>query len=161
MVYTILEYTMVASTKTKPEEVRSLKVQWEQFLLEKKLNTTQQRDVIVDQFLRTSGHLSIDELLSKVRRKNSKIGYATVYRTLKLLAESGIAIERHFGEGQTKYEINGDHHDHLICTRCNTIVEFEDEQIESLQDTIAERYGFVLTRHRHELYGLCKKCKKL
>ncbi|MEM9194277.1 MAG: transcriptional repressor [Myxococcota bacterium] len=91
-----------------------------------------------------------------------------MYRTLKLLRDSGLAHERHFGDGVSRYEVHHDdeHHDHLICTECGHIVEFEIEEIEHLQEKLASRKGFVLTKHRHELYGVCKEvaagkpCKK-
>jgi Fur family ferric uptake transcriptional regulator len=102
--------------------------------------------------------VSIDELLLKVRKRQPKVGYATVYRTLKLLVDAGLAVERQFGDGQARYEVVGDHHDHLICVKCGLILEFEDDDIERLQDKIALRLGgFTVLRHRHELYGVCPK----
>jgi Fur family transcriptional regulator, ferric uptake regulator len=143
-----------------PGDPKRLKSLWKQYLSDNNLNTTQQRELIVDQFVRTHEHVSIDELLARVRKRNRKIGYATVYRTLKLLVDSGIAIQRQFGDGQARFEVAGDHHDHLICTKCGLILEFEDDEIERLQDKIAERLGgFEVTRHRHELYGLCPKAR--
>ena len=137
-----------------------LKAQWKQYLSINRLNTTQQRELIVDQFLRTTEHISIDELLGRVRKRNRKIGYATVYRTLKLLVDSGLAIQRRFGDGQARFEVIGDHHDHFICTKCGLILEFEDDEIERLQEKIAARLGgFSVVRHRHELYGLCGKAQ--
>ncbi len=125
------------------------------------LKSTQQRDLIVDQFLKSTGHISIEDLLAKVRRRSPRVGYATVYRTLKLLADCGIAAARQFGDGQTRYEVMGGehgHHDHLICTQCGLILEFENDTIEQLQDDVANRLGgFKLTRHKLELYGLCPK----
>lgn len=141
-----------------PGDTKDLKGRWQSYLASNNLNTTQQRELIVDQFLRCHDHISIDELLAKVRKRSKKVGYATVYRTLKLLVDAGIAIQRQFGDGQARFEVDGDHHDHLICTKCGLILEFEDEEIEDLQDRIAARLGgFKVTRHRHELYGLCPK----
>jgi Fur family transcriptional regulator, ferric uptake regulator len=138
----------------------SLKERWRAYLADKKLNITSQREAIVDQFLRTEEHISIEELLARVRRRHARVGYATVYRTLKLLVDSGLAIERHFGDGQSRYEVAGDHHDHLICAACGLILEFEDDEIEALQEKIAQRLGgFTVVRHRHELYGLCPKAR--
>jgi Fur family transcriptional regulator, ferric uptake regulator len=140
------------------EDPKDLKARWRQYLQENNLNTTQQRELIVDAFLRCQDHISIDELLNRVRKRSKKVGYATVYRTLKLLVESGLAHQRQFGDGQARYEVAGDHHDHLICTKCGLILEFEDQEIERLQDRIAERLGgFKVVRHRHELYGLCPR----
>jgi len=138
-----------------PGELRD---RWRAYVQDRRLNTTAQREVIVEQFLKTKEHVSIDELLGKVRKRHPKVGYATVYRTLKLLVDSGLAVERQFGDGQARYEVVGDHHDHLICMKCSLILEFEDAEIERLQERIAQRLGgFTVLRHRHELYGLCPK----
>jgi Fur family ferric uptake transcriptional regulator len=147
-----------ASKDFHPGDLGDLKSRWASYLADHNLNTTQQRELIVDQFFRAHDHISIDELLARVRKRNKKVGYATVYRTLKLLVDAGIAIQRQFGDGQARFEVDGEHHDHLICTKCGLILEFEDEEIEELQDKIAQRLGgFNVTRHRHELYGLCPK----
>ena len=89
------------------------------------------------------------------RARQSSIGYATVYRTMKLMAESGLAVEHKFAEGYLRYEPAGEHHDHLICIRCGKIVEYEDDEIERLQDELAARHGFKVVGHRHEIYGDC------
>ena len=142
------------------QDAKALKAKWRAFLQSNNLNTTQQRELIVDQFLRSRDHVSIDELLSRIRKRNKKVGYATVYRTLKLLVDSGIAHQRQFRDGQARFEVAGEHHDHLICARCGLILEFEDDEIERLQDRIADRLGgFEVTSHRHELYGLCEKAR--
>jgi Fur family ferric uptake transcriptional regulator len=139
---------------------KSLKERWKAYLATNRLNTTTQREAIVDQFLKSTEHISIEELLARVRKRHARVGYATVYRTLKLLVDSGLAIERHFGDGQSRYEVVGDHHDHLICASCGLILEFEDDEIEALQEKIAQRLGgFTVVRHRHELYALCPKAR--
>ena len=142
-------------------DVERLKGRWQDYLRRHSLKTTQQRELIVDQFLRLQGHVSIEDLLARVRRRNTRVGYATVYRTLKLLTECGLAAPRQFGDGQTRYEVADDiahHHDHLICVQCGLILEFENEEIERLQDEMAARLGgFKVVRHKHELYGLCPK----
>ena len=140
------------------EVARQLRSRWEEFLREKNLNTTQQREAIVDVFLKLHDHVSIDELLARVRKKNPKVGYATVYRTLRLLLDSGIANSRQFDDGQTRYEVAGEHHDHLICLKCGFIAEFEYDEIEELQEKMAKDLGgFKVLRHKHELYCLCPK----
>ena len=142
------------------EDLRDLKERWREYLQKHSLNVTQQREAIVDAFLRCQDHVSIDELLARVRKRHKKVGYATVYRTLKLLVESGLAHERQFGDGQARFEVAGEHHDHLICAKCGLILEFEDDEIERLQEKVAERLGgFNVVRHRHELYGLCPKAQ--
>ena len=141
---------------------RAKKQIFRQFISSKGLKTTRQRDVILDAFLSSDRHMSIEDLYLKLRVKNPRIGYATVYRTLKLFAESGIAREIQFGDGQTRYEhvAEGEHHDHLVCTRCGAIIEFENETIERLQDEVANSYGFIIETHKLELYGTCAKCRK-
>ena len=142
----------------RPNDTGELKERWRSYVQDRRLNVTAQREAIVEMFLRTRDHVSIDELLGKVRKRQPKVGYATVYRTLKLLVDSGLAVERQFGDGQARYEVVGDHHDHLICVKCGLILEFEDDEIERLQERIAQRLGgFSVIRHRHELYGLCAK----
>lgn len=133
-----------------------------QFALKRGLRSTRQRDLILDVFLSSREHLSVEELYLKVRSSNPGVGQATVYRTLKLFVEAGLAREMTLSDGQTRYEhvMAGEHHDHLICTRCSKIVEFEDETIERLQNEIAVRHGFSITSHRLELYGLCPACKQ-
>lgn len=130
------------------------------FAAEQGLRSTRQRDVILDIFLSSKEHLSIEELYFKVHSVQPGIGQATVYRTLKLFVEAGLAREMTLPDGQTRYEhlSAGEHHDHLICTNCNAIIEFEDETIERLQQEIAVRYGFALTGHKMQLYGLCPVC---
>ena len=98
------------------------------------------------------------KLYAEVRKKHPKVGYATVYRTLRLLVESGLAHSRQFDDGQTRYEVTAAHHDHLICVQCHMILEFDNEEIERLQDEVADRLGgFRVLRHKHELYCVCPK----
>ena len=126
------------------------------------LKSTRQRTLIVDSFFEQGGHVSVDELVGQVRQKDPHVSTATVYRTMKLLTECGLAQARHFGDGQTRYEsaAGRDHHDHLICTSCGSIVEFENERIEALQQAVAKRHGFRLTGHKMELYGVCRDCQQ-
>ncbi len=141
-------------------ETRELKARWADFLRQRNLNTTQQRELIVDSFLRSHEHVSIDELLARVRKKHPRVGYATVYRTLRLLLDSGLASSRQFEDGQTRYEVAGSHHDHLICVQCGLILEFENDEIERLQEKMAvDLGGFKVLRHKHELYCLCPKAQ--
>lgn len=131
-----------------------------EFVGRKGLKWTRQREVILEEFLNSKEHLSTEDLYLEIRSKNPNIGYATVYRTLKLFAECGIAEERDFGAGQVLYELShgGDHHDHLICTACGAIIEFEDKRIEELQEKVARDHQFTISSHRLEIFGLCAKC---
>lgn len=131
------------------------------FAVSKGLRSTRQRDIILDIFLSTHQHVSVEELYLKVKSSNAGIGQATVYRTLKLFTEAGLAREVLLHDGQTRYEhiVAGEHHDHLVCTKCNSIVEFENETIEMLQNEIATRHGFHIRSHKLEIYGLCANCR--
>jgi Fur family ferric uptake transcriptional regulator len=138
-----------------------LKAPWFAYLRRKGLKTTHQREAIVDAFLRTSGHVALEDLLNDARKKHPTVGLATVYRTVKLMEEAGLAASRQFGSGHTLYELAGEraHHDHLICEKCGFIQEFESDEIEELQSATARRFGFNVIRHRHELFGLCEKAQ--
>jgi Fur family ferric uptake transcriptional regulator len=133
------------------------------YMAEHGLKNTRQRSLIIDTFFQMHGHLSVEDLWSRVRQQDSKVSVATVYRTMKLLNECGLAHARNFGDGQTRYEValGKEHHDHLICTRCKQIVEFENDRIETLQDAVARKHGFKVTSHKMELYGLCKSCQRV
>ena len=130
------------------------------YLEDHNLKQTKQREAILDVFLEVTGHIAGDELYQRVRDRHPSIGYTTVYRTMKLLCDAGLASERRFDDGITRYEIEHEHHDHLVCVRCGKIVEFDCQMIETAQDEIVKRYGFRLLRHRHELYGHCPDCQR-
>jgi Fur family ferric uptake transcriptional regulator len=131
-------------------------------MAKKGLRSTDQRRLIVETFFKSPNHVSIEELLAQVRAQDARVGYATVYRTLKLLTECGVALERRFGDGLARYELADDasHHDHLICIECGNIVEFEEQRIERLQEAVAETHGFDMRSHKHELYGVCGDCQR-
>ena len=114
-----------------------VKTPWRSYLRQKGLKTTQQREAIVDAFLRSSGHVALDDLLERARRTHPGVGLATVYRTVKLLEEAGLAASRQFQSGHTLYEVaqGRAHHDHLICQQCGYIVEFESEKKRRLKTT--------------------------
>jgi Fur family transcriptional regulator, ferric uptake regulator len=127
------------------------------------IKLTKQRLVICEMFFAQSGHMRAEEILQEARAKNPNVSLATVYRTLKLLQEYGFAKSHNFQDGQALFEPcfdKEDHHDHLICTKCGRIMEFIDQEIESLQIRIASEHGFIITNHKMELYGLCEKCQK-
>ena len=105
-----------------------------------------------------SDHPDVDELYKRVSKIDSKISIATVYRTVKLLEESGILTKHDFKGGKARYEqINESHHDHLIDIKTGEIIEFVDDEIEKLQNKVAEKYGYKLVDHKLELYGIKKK----
>ncbi len=124
------------------------------------LKHTKQRDLILLSFLGCNEHVSAEQLYQMVRSENASIGYTTVYRTLKLLVDAGLAQERRFDDGLTRYEVEHAHHDHLVCLGCGKIVEFGSDEIEAAQDRVADVHGFKIVRHRHELYGHCPNCSQ-
>jgi Fur family ferric uptake transcriptional regulator len=135
------------------------RLQLSDHLDQKGLKHTRQREAILEAFVESTGHVTSEQLYEKVREQNPEIGAATVYRTLKLFCEAGVAQQRNFRDGVTLYEHEVQHHDHLICVSCGEIIEFECEFIESEQRKIASRYGYSLTSHQHHLYGRCPKCQ--
>ena len=131
------------------------------YLQQHRLKITPQRRLILDIFLLEPGHVSSEELYAKVKRRDTSIGQATVYRTLKLLAGCGLAEAVSFADGITRYEphFGAEHHDHLICELCGRTIEIMDPLIETRQEELAAKYGFTLVRHKMDLYGLCPKCR--
>ena len=129
------------------------------YMRSKGLKSTRQRDAIFEAFSSRSVHLSLDEILVLAQEKFPGLGYATVYRTMKLLVDAGVAEERQFGDGQTRYEAaeaDEEHHDHLICRTCHHIFEFEDDAIEERQAVIAKQRGLRIVAHRLVLWGECE-----
>ncbi|MBM4130980.1 transcriptional repressor [bacterium] len=138
--------------------VRQKEAAFAEFIQKKGLKTTRQRNTIISTFFRMRGHISVEELLNQVKAVNPRIGYATVYRTLHLLVDSGLVEERRFGDGLARYEGHSsvEHHDHMICLECGEIFEFFNPRLEALQESLAEENDFQIFRHRLELYGECK-----
>lgn len=132
------------------------------FIKRKRLKLTGQRDEILSAFLKVGRHLSVDELHGIVRRGDPRIGLVTVFRTLKLLCEAGIAKEVGFDERRKRYEpcSGQEHHDHLICEQCGSITEVLEPEIERLQDMLCNKFQFTPQRHKMEIYGACRKCIK-
>jgi Fur family transcriptional regulator, ferric uptake regulator len=129
------------------------------YVQRKGLKWTVQREAILDTFLASEGHLTSEEIYRQVADAHPGIGFSTVYRTLRLFVDAKIASQRNFQGGVTRYEVRQPHHDHLVCLRCSTILEFERDDIEALQEQVAREHGFELHSHRHELYGLCRDCR--
>ncbi len=126
------------------------------------LRHTAQRDLILEIFLRTEDHLSSEDLYWLVQKEDESIGHTTVYRTLKLLTEAGLAREVRFGDGKTYYEhhFNHAHHDHMICTECGMVIEFFSEKLEAAQEAVADKYNFKPTHHSLRILGVCRECQK-
>jgi Fur family ferric uptake transcriptional regulator len=143
----------------KTEVGREEKEVFAAYLLKNRLKRSEQREVILDTFLRSERHLSVDDLLQLVQKRRSDIGRTTVYRTLKLLQSAGLAQELVL-QGQTRFEreYKRQHHDHFICKSCGEIFEFSSAEIERIQDEIAADIGFVIDGHRHQIFGYCRDC---
>ena len=126
------------------------------------LRRTAQRDLILEIFLKTEEHLSSEDLYWLVQKSDPTIGHTTVYRTLKLLTEAGLAREVRLGDGRTYYEHHHDHehHDHMICTQCGKVIEFFSAELEAMQDLMAEKFNFKPTHHSLRILGFCEDCQK-
>jgi len=133
----------------------------ENYITQHNLKITKQRRAVLEAFLGIEDHISAEDLYKIVSAKEPKIGLATVYRTLSLLTESGLAEELDFGEGQKRYEHKylHSHHDHMICTQCGKILEFQNPMIEKLQEDVAREHRFEMTSHKLDLFGLCSDCQ--
>ena len=133
-----------------------------QYLRHRGLKVTQQREEIAQIFLGSERHLSAEDLYQQIREIYPGVGLSTVYRTLKLLVEAGLASQRQLGERITRFEpvAGGEHHDHFICINCGAIIEFENQDLEDLQEEVAKNHKFTILRHNLELYGYCQKCRR-
>ncbi len=134
----------------------------ENFIKEKGLRYTPQREEILKVFLSVEKHLSADELHKIVKKKNPGIGYVTVYRTMKLLQEASLCNEVDFGDGISRFEhlYGHEHHDHLICVKCGSYIEVVKPKIEELQERLAKEKHFTPLRHKLQIFGICSKCPK-
>ena len=133
-----------------------------QYLKNNGLKMTRQRRLVVESFLQTEGHLSTEELHGLVRKKDEKVGYTTVFRTLKALTDCGLARETDLHDGLTRFEhiYRRPHHHHIVCVECNRTIEFLSPQWEQMQDEIVSRYGFQPTYHSFQIFGVCRECQK-
>src|SRR3954451_4391732 len=126
------------------------------------LKRTAQRDLILEVFLKSEEHLSSEDLYRLVQKEDPSIGQTTVYRTLKLLTDAGLAREVRFGDGRTHYEHNykHQHHDHMICIECGEIIEFYSEELEAIQDAMAAKHNFEVKQHLLRILGVCINCRR-
>jgi Fur family ferric uptake transcriptional regulator len=129
------------------------------YLVRNRLKRSAQREAILDAFVKAGHHVSVEDLLEIVRRRHPEVGRTTIYRTLKLFKDAGLASELLFGD-EARFEPvwNRDHHDHFVCVACGAIFEFQSPEIERLQEEIASGIGFKVEGHRHHVFGRCRKC---
>jgi len=141
---------------TAPREERQV---LSDYLAKHGLKRSAQREAILEAFLKAGHHVSVEDLLKLVRRREPEVGRTTIYRTLKLFQEAGLASELLFGS-EARFEPlwKRDHHDHFVCVACGEIIEFQSPEIERLQDEIAASLGFAIEGHRHHIFGRCRKC---
>lgn len=125
------------------------------------LKHTAQRDTILRTFLATREHLSTEELHHLVQKQHPRIGFTTVYRTLKLLADCGLASAVAFQDGVARYEhrLNRRHHHHMVCTQCGSSVEFFSPEIEQIEHEMGRKHHYTTTRHTFQIYGICEECR--
>lgn len=134
------------------------------YLKEQGLPVTQQREAVADIVFSSQGHLSVEDIEAALKRIGERIGKATIYRTMEILVRSGLVEEHDFGEGFKRYEhLFGQQpvHEHLICTNCSRVIEFQSPEVVRLQEETAHQHGFLPTRHRLEIYGICANCQAL
>jgi Fur family ferric uptake transcriptional regulator len=133
-----------------------------QIIKEKGMKYTEQRAVILQILVNLDDHLNAEDIHKIIQKEhpNQNIGIATIYRTLNFLEEVKLISSISFGSEGKKYEGNTkEHHDHLICTKCNSIIEFLDEQIELRQEKIGQKNNFIIEDHTMQIYGICENCQ--
>jgi Fur family ferric uptake transcriptional regulator len=133
------------------------------YLRQRGLPVTQQREVVADVVFASHEHLSVEEIEARLKQRGERIGKATIYRTMEILVRSGLVEDHDFGDGFKRYEHLFGHqplHEHLVCTHCRSVVEFERPEIARIQDEVAAQHGFLPARHRLEIYGLCADCQR-
>ena len=145
----------------KKEEFKQEKEIFLEHIQKEGLRRTAQRDLILEIFLKTEDHLTSEDLYWLVQKQDPNVGQTTVYRTLKLLTDAGLAREVRFGDNKTYYEhhYNHEHHDHMICTECGKVIEFYSGELEAMQDEMADKYNFKPTHHSLRIWGLCEECQ--
>jgi len=143
-------------------KIMNAKEKFEHFVVQKELRHTKQRNEVVDVFLATEKHVTVQELYDLVRKKDKGIGYATVARTVKLMCDSGICSQVDFGDGSLRYEhkYGHEHHDHLICLKCGKFEEIYSPKLERIQMELVKKHGYIQEKHKLDIFGLCPKCAK-
>ena len=122
---------------------------------------TPQRIAVLEEIIKNKDHRESEDIYFAIKSGKTYVSRATVYRTLDILVQNNFVRKLNLGDGRARYEskIDGFHHDHLICEICQKIIEFMNPDIEMLQEKIADKYQFSLTRHVHQLFGICKECQ--
>ena len=125
--------------------------------LAKNIRMTSQRQIIIQVIEESDDHPDVDQLYLRSVELDNTISIATVYRTVKLLEEAGLIERLEFGDGRSRYEEAGEHHEHLVDIETGEVHEFYNEELETLKTEIAREMGYELIDHRLELYGKKRK----
>ena len=143
------------------DEAAALLERFRRYLRDHNLPVTRQRDAIAEAVFQSVDHLPVEGIQQQLRDRGEQVGTATVYRTLDLLVQSGLARAHDFGEGFKRYEPMPAqaHHGHLICLRCSRVMEFANERLDRMLPIIADELSFQHQRHSVEIYGLCQDCR--
>jgi len=141
--------------------MRSAKTVFRQYLKESGMLVSHQRKQILAAFVNTKNHPTVDDLYNTIRKKNPKIGLATVYRTMRAICDSGLAGEVDFGDGVRRFEhrYRRQHHHHLVCIKCGRVIEITNGKIENLQKKLAREHNFTSTKDTMKIFGICSKCE--
>jgi Fur family ferric uptake transcriptional regulator len=131
---------------------------FEDFLRKQRLKHSKPRRDILEVFLASEGHLTAHDLYHQVKERNASIGFATVYRTLRLLADCGLARTMDYGDGTLRYEPNRFQHHHIICTACNRTIEFLSPELEGLIRKVQQDHDFTPQRHAVRILSMCADC---
>jgi Fur family ferric uptake transcriptional regulator len=131
-----------------------------EFLRTKGFKMTPQRELIFRSFFELGKHVTVDELYEKVHEKDRSVGYATVWRNLKLICQVGLAAEVNLGDGVTRYDrITKEPHGHLYCLKCKRLLEFNSEKIVSALEKISHENSFLPEGFKVEIQGYCDDCR--
>ena len=132
------------------------------YLKNNRLLHSKQREQILDVFLKTEKHATINDLYDLVRKENPKIGLATVYRTMKVICDADLAREIDFGDGTRRYEhkYKHRHHHHLVCLKCGRVIEITSSRLDQIQRQLAKKHDFTIARDKMKIFGICKRCQR-
>jgi len=142
--------------------MKSAKTVFSQYLKDNGMLRSERRELILDVFLTTEKHPTVEDIYDLARKKDPRIALATVYRAMKVICDAGLATETGFGDGVRRFEhkYRHKHHDHLVCLQCGRVIEVVSAEIEDLQGRLAARHGFVPESHKMQIFGTCSKCKR-
>ena len=152
---------MIIIIKNKRKILEKEKKIYNNYLLQNSIRHSKQRERILEKFLLTEGHSTIQELFEIMKKEDKNIGIATVYRAMKIFCDAGLAEEIDIGDGNKRYEhkYNHTHHDHLICIECGKLIEFTNTEIENIQNEICNKFKFKAISHKLQINGICVECQ--